>query len=56
MPLLTHVIDDIDDQHRNPNMNNKDHQVGQLTINGAGDAKTLHQVHLQLCFLFLLPL
>ena len=24
-------IDEIDDQHRNPNMNNKDHQVGQLT-------------------------
>ena len=23
---------------------------------GAGDAETLHQVHLQLCFLFLLPL
>ena len=24
-------IDEIDDQHRNPNINNKDHQVGQLT-------------------------
>ena len=24
-------IDEIDDQHRNTNMNNKDHLVGQLT-------------------------
>ena len=26
----------IDDQHRNPNMNNKDHMVGQLTNWGIG--------------------
>ena len=34
-------IDDIDDQHRNTNMNNKDHLLGQLT-RGRGVAQSRH--------------